>query len=251
MDFCGKIPGWSGVGVCEWRGWVVQVVRNPLMWATCLYLCMPVPWGWKQEVLDHTTTFFEVYFDRQHNKLRAWALKSDCLTPLLPNFVTVEPHFHFLICNTNHIGLFWRLALCKALRTAQCIGSAKMLAFTVDSWTMWELGELMPLPQKSTCNFIIGPPYPWFHICRFNWDSLLLKPCGVLLYLFIEKKICPIVGPCNLMASGPFRVSCICVWGSCGFRVEYLPLIQSLEMLSHLQVLTLFLPGKRDELKIS
>ena len=53
------------------------------------------------------------------------------------------------------------------------------------------------------------------------------------------------------MASGPLRVSGICVWGSYGFRVEYLPLIQSLEMLSHLQVLTLFLPGKRDELKIS
>lgn len=73
----------------------------------------------------------------------------------------------------------------------------------------------------------------------------------VLLYLFIEKKNLHIVGPCNLMASGPLRVSGICVWGSYGFRVEYLPLIQSLEMLSHLQVLTLFLPGKRDELKIS
>lgn len=70
------------------------------------YLCMPVPWGWNQEVLDHTATFFEVYFDRQYNKLRAWALKSDCFTLLLPNFVTVEPHFHFLICNTNHIVLF-------------------------------------------------------------------------------------------------------------------------------------------------
>ena len=33
------------------------------------YLCMPIPWVWKQEVLDHTASFFEVYFDRQHNKV--------------------------------------------------------------------------------------------------------------------------------------------------------------------------------------
>lgn len=30
---------------------------------------MPIPWVWKQEVLDHTAAFFEVYFDRQHNKV--------------------------------------------------------------------------------------------------------------------------------------------------------------------------------------
>lgn len=46
------------------------------------YLCMPLPWGWKQKVLDQTATFFEVYFDREHNQLRAWALKSDSLTPI-------------------------------------------------------------------------------------------------------------------------------------------------------------------------
>lgn len=116
MEFCGKIPGRSGVGVCEWRGWVVQVVKKASDGGYMPgYLCMPLPWGWKQKVLDHTATLFEVYFDRQHNKLRAWAPKSDCLTPLLPSFVTVEPHFYFLICNKNHIGLFWRLAYAKHL----------------------------------------------------------------------------------------------------------------------------------------
>lgn len=49
----GKFRG-GGMGICEWRGWVVQVVRNSVTWAKGLVTCVCLFWGWKREVLDHT-----------------------------------------------------------------------------------------------------------------------------------------------------------------------------------------------------